>query len=459
MDQILAIGLSHKTATVEVREKLHVSGGQVAAFLAGLRAAADLREVLLLATCNRVEVYAVASPGRAGAAEAALEAALAGRSAIAPADLAARLYRHRGLEAAAHAFRVAAGLDSMVLGESQILGQVKAAYLGARDAGFTGPLLNGLMERALRVGKRVRSETQIAALPVSVPSVAVSVARRVAADLTQSAVLLIGAGEMAELTARHLKKEGVRAIVVSNRHFDRAVALAAALGGRAARFDDLPAHLAAADVVIASAACPHPIIRAPDVERALRARGGRPLLLIDIAVPRNVDPGCRALEGVHLYDVDALGDVAAANGAARKREAVRAEAVIAGALEECAAWLRALAVAPAIVALRERVHALCEAELRECLPRLGAIPPDVQETVVALTRRIAKKLLHAPVTALREAAAAGRADLYAEVALALFGLDGRNGHGPGGSGGPPAAAPAESDARSRGCTAALPGGA
>ena len=423
MGDILIVGLSHKTAPVEVREKLHVPEGQTAVFLAALRATPEVREALVLSTCNRVEVYAAAPPVQGGRAEDAIDEILSARAGFTRSVLRPHLYRHQGREAAAHAFRVAASLDSMVLGESQILGQVKAAYRKARDMGFTGPLLNGLMERALRAGKRVRNETQIAALPVSVPSVAVDLARQVAGDLTSSAVFLLGAGEMAELTARHLKAEGVRAIIVSNRNFDRAVTLAETLGGRAARFDDLPAHLVEADVVIASTACPHPIVRPADVERALRARRHRPLLLIDIAVPRNVDPACHDVDGAYVYDVDALAAVASANAAARQCEATRAEAIVRAAVEEFAIWVQSLAVVPTIVDLRRKVDALCEAELRQAWTRLGTLPPTHRETVTALATRIANKVLHLPTTVLREAAAGEQGAAYAAVTRALFGLD------------------------------------
>jgi len=420
---ILVVGLNHKTAPVDIRERLHVPEGQAVVLLAELRAASAVPEVLVLATCNRMEVYAAPPPGRADAAVDAIEAVLACRAGLAVAELAPRLYRHRNGAAGAHAFRVAASLDSMVLGESQILGQMKTAYLKARDQGFTGPLLNGLMERALRVGKRVRAETRIAALPVSVPSVAVDLARQVAGNLAGSAVLLVGAGDMAEVTAGHLKAEGVRALVVSNRNFDRAVALAAALGGRAARFDNLADHLVEADVVIASTACPHPIVHAPEVERALRARRHRPILLIDIAVPRNVDPACHALDGAYVYDVDALAGVASANAGERRREAARAEAILEGAAGEFAAWVRTLGVVPTIVDLRQRVEGLCEAELQQAWARLGALPPAYRETVAALATRIANKVLHLPITALREAAGGEQGASYAAATRALFGLD------------------------------------
>ncbi|HEY7676037.1 MAG TPA: glutamyl-tRNA reductase [Candidatus Methylomirabilis sp.] len=425
MGEILVVGLSHKTAPVDIREKLHVAEGQTAAFLCRLRSAQAVREALVLSTCNRVEVYAAAPPGVGPAAADAIEAALAERAGLAAAALRPRLYRHEGHEAAAHAFRVAASLESMVLGESQILAQVKAAYLKARGQGFTGPLLNGLMERTLRAGKRVRAETQIAALPVSVPSVAVDLARQVAGTLERSTVLLVGAGEMAELTARHLKAEGVRAIIVSNRNFDRAVALAGALGGRAARFDDLAAHLVLADVVIASTACPHPILRPPEIAGALRARRHRPLLLIDIAVPRNVDPACHDLDGAYVYDVDALAAVAAANATAREREAARAEAILEASLGEFAAWLRSLRVVPTIVDLRQKVQVLCEGELERAWAFLGDLGPAQRETVAALAGRIANKVLHLPSVVLKEAAVREQGLLYAEVARGLFGLDGR----------------------------------
>ncbi|MGH7377683.1 MAG: glutamyl-tRNA reductase, partial [Candidatus Methylomirabilales bacterium] len=299
--EILVVGLSHKTAPIELRERLHVPERDLAGPLQILGREPPILERVILSTCNRVEVYAVAE--EVEPARQAIEALLGSRVHLPAAAIADHLYRHRAADAVRHAFRVAASLDSLVVGEPQILGQVKEAYQAAVAAGAVGPVLAALMERALRVGKRVRTETALGASPVSVASVAIELARQIFGTLAGRTVLLLGAGEMSEAAAQHLKEDGVSAILVSNRRYERAVELAGRLGGRAVRFDQFKEEVLSADIVIASTAAPHPILTRADVEQIIRARRQRPLFLIDIAVPRDIAADVNAIDNVYLYDI------------------------------------------------------------------------------------------------------------------------------------------------------------
>ena len=301
---ILTVGLNHTTAPVEIRERLHISDRQLPDVLERLGQEPAVLERMVLSTCNRVEVYAVTQdPAQA---EAAIPELLAEGTQTPLALFADRLYRHHQEAAVRHAFRVAASLDSMVLGESEILGQVKTAYQVALDQEATGPILNALMTRSLGVAKKVRTETGIGELPVSVPSAAVELAKKIFGELSGRRVLILGAGEMAELAARHLRGEGVQAVLVAHRQFDRAVELAARLEGRAVRFDQIREELREADIVVSSTAAPHYLLHRADMEELIRLRRNRPLFLIDIAVPRDVDPAVNEIDNIYLYDIDDL---------------------------------------------------------------------------------------------------------------------------------------------------------
>ncbi|HWP35258.1 MAG TPA: glutamyl-tRNA reductase, partial [Thermodesulfobacteriota bacterium] len=416
---LVLVGLNHTTAPVALRERLAVAAERLPALLPRLARAASAREACLLSTCNRVELLADA-PGLPEAEAAA--AALAEWQGVEPAQIRPVLYRLEGGAAARHLFRVAAGLDSLVLGEPQILGQVKAAYAAASQAGTTGPLLNRLFHTTFRVAKRIRSETGLGAQPVSVGQAAVELARRIFDDLARKRVLLVGAGEMAEATARHLVGCGVQALCVANRTFERAQGLAAMLGGRAVPFDGLLDAIRDADIVIASAAAEAPLLDAARVAELMRARRQAPLFFIDIAVPRNVDPRVHELPNVYLYNIDDLQAVVAEGLRHRQREAVRAEAIV---QEEVEGYLRALdsrAVVPTLVALRRRFEAVRRAELARAAALLRELTPEQRAAVERLTEGLLAKLLHEPTVALKRAAADAEGPLYAEVLRTLFDL-------------------------------------
>ncbi len=417
---IVVLGLNHKTAPVEVRERLHFPERVLPEALGALGALPEVYERLILSTCNRVEVYAVV-PDAAGAREP-LQTFLAEHRGVPAEAFAESLYLHAEAEAARHLFRVASSLDSMVVGEHQILAQVKEAYGVAGRLGATGPILNGLLERALRVAKQVRTETGIGAAPVSVASVAVDLAKRIFSDLAGRTVMILGAGEMAELALTHLKDEGIQTVIVANRNHDRAVELAGRVGGRAVSFLQARDEMVGADIVISSTGAPHVLLTRDDLAEIVRRRHYRPIFLIDIAVPRNIDPQVNDLDNAYLYDIDDLQAVVAANLSAREREAVRAEALVDREVQQLTHWLRSLEVVPTIVSLREKVEAIRRAELERTLGRMGDLTPEQREAVAALTTSLINKILHQPMTELKRQAASSDGHLYAAILRALFRL-------------------------------------
>ncbi len=418
---LIVVGLSHKTARIEQREKAALAEPSARTLLRALRADGAADEAIVLSTCNRTELYAVADD--LAAAEQALCDALVAHTLITRSELDCARYGHRDERAAAHLFRVVASLDSMVLGESEIQGQVRAAFELASEEGTVGPQLDHLFRQGLEVGKRVRRETQIGHGPTSVAAVAVQLAREAAPDLTRRRVLLIGAGQVAEQTARTLLDQGACTIVVANRTVGTARALAVPLGGRGVGFDRLAEELAAADIVISSTEAPHAIIRCEDVERALAARPDRAMVLIDIAVPRDLDPAIRGLSGAVLHDIDDLERVVEANLNGRLREAERAAVLVAAELRRFADWRRGLAVTPTISSLRARAEEIRRGELGKLAGQWESMSERDRERVEALTKAIVNKLLHEPTVRAREAAATGEGLRELETLRTLFGLD------------------------------------
>ncbi len=433
---LLLIGLNHTIAPVEVRERLAFGAerlGTALTELCGLLAAEvcscddGAPEVVILSTCNRTEVYAWAG----GEAEAIIRRYLAGRSGLAADVLAGYLYVRRCDDAAHHLLRVAAGLDSLVIGENEILGQVKDAFEAAHAAGTTGPVLSALFRFAAQAGKRVRSETDIGRLALSVATIVVEMARAAFGPLADRTALLIGAGKMGSIAGQALVRAGLRCVLVANRTFDRAQQLAAKLGGRAVRFDALAENLAAADIVICSTGAPHLVLRAADVERALERRHASPLplsasprlLVADLAVPRDADPAIAEIPGVRLADIDDLEAIVRANHplAAAVRDA--AEGIVQEELAGFRAWQSARCCVPVIQALRARADAICQAEVEKTLRKLGDLSPRQQEMIAAMARAIANKLLHEPVVRLKEPPLGIPLEEYAELAETLFGLD------------------------------------
>jgi glutamyl-tRNA reductase len=417
VSELLCVGISHKTAPVAVRERLSLSTKEAGQLCADLVATEDVREAVAISTCNRTELYVVVSdPVRA---ETDILARLTQRAHIRPTELADALYAPRNCDAARQLFRVVSGLESMIVGEAEIQGQAKRAYEAALAAGTTGPLTNRLFTAALQTGKRVRSETAIGEGKGSVSTVAVTLARDVVGDLAARNVVIIGAGETAELTAQALAEEGVRTIFVANRRADRARSLAGRFGGTVSSLHDLPERLAEADIVVASTASPHPIIGVDALEVVTRERDGRPLVLIDIAVPRDVEPACGDLDGVALYDIDDLQAVVARNRQVREAERVQAEEVVEDEIQRFARWMGQLDVLPTIAALREHGASIVEQVLGENAGRWESLSPRDRARIEAVARSVMQRLLHEPTIRLKGEGGHGRVQLARE----LFGLD------------------------------------
>jgi glutamyl-tRNA reductase len=416
LSELLCLGVSHKTAPVELRERLAMTDTQAERFLQEAVEDPALDEAVVISTCNRTELYVVGrDPVRA---ESAVLSRLAGRTGIRPTELADVIYSPRNCDAARQLYRVASSLESMIVGEAEVQGQVRRAHELARAAGAAGPFTNRLFAAALQTGKRVRTETSIGEGGASVSSVAVDLARDLLGDLRARRVVIIGAGETSELTARALSEQGVKAVFFANRHADRARSIAARFGGDVVSLEELPAHLHDADIVVSSTSSPHPILGAAEVEHVMRARDNRPLLLIDIAVPRDIEAGCAEVEGITLYDIDDLQAVVARNLSVRKAEAERAEGIVEDEIRRFARWMGQTDVRPTLAALRQHGEAIVEQVLAENEGRWeGASPRDVAR-VEAMTRAVMQRLLHEPTIRLRESGHA-RVELVRE----LFALD------------------------------------
>ncbi len=420
--RLLLVGTSYQRAPVELRELLAYDPSLRREALERLSAGGT--EAAVLSTCNRTEVYAVGA--EPSGLERRIYGELAGLSGLSPSELEPALYTVTDEAAAMHLFRVAAGLDSMVPGEAQILGQVREAYEAARGADTAGSTLHRLFRQALRVGKRVRTETAIGENPASVSSAAAQLAERVFDDLAGRRILLIGAGKTADLTAANLISRNVGEIVVANRSSERAEALARRFDGRAVGLDEVERELAHVDVVVASTSSQGYVVTAAQAERAMRERRGRSIFFIDIAVPRDVDPAVNDLEGCYVYDIDDLERVVAESVAGRREEAVRAEAIVSEEADGFRAWQLSLDVVPAISSLRARAESIRREELERAQGRLGALSPTQRRAVEALTSQIVAKLLHQPTVRLKEAAGAADGVLYADAVRHLFGLDERD---------------------------------
>jgi glutamyl-tRNA reductase len=403
---IVVVGLNHETAPVAVREAMAFPKDELAAALERVRQEAGLGEAMILSTCNRVEVYGRSEKG----AVRAVADFLARYHGRAPEEIEKHLYRLEGEQAVRHAFRVAASLDSMVLGEPQILGQVKDAYDAAERAKSLGSVLNGLRTRSISAAKRARSETAIGRNAVSLSHVAVELATKIFGELHGHSVLLVGAGKMSELAARQMVRRGARASVLGGRTFEKAEQLASSLGGRAAPFESLRSELTRADIVISGTGAPGIVVLREDVEAAQAARHGRPLFLIDIAVPRDIAEDAGRVAGVFLYDIDDLQKVATANLRERKKESAAAEAIVEQEVREFLEWRRSLEVVPLLVELRKRADEIRRSEIEKARHRLGPLTPEQEQALEAATSAIVNKLLHAPTVRLKELASHGQAD-------------------------------------------------
>ncbi|HUI11012.1 MAG TPA: glutamyl-tRNA reductase [Bacteroidota bacterium] len=423
-----AIGISHNTAALEIRERMWLSDDEIRAALPRLKSAKHFDECVLVSTCNRTELYGL-STGEGpddGTMTRLLLEAKGTPAEVGPGHFAAT----RAGRAVQHLFRVAAGIDSMVIGDIQILGQIKDAFALARESGTMGPVLSRLMQATLHVGKRVRTETSICEGAVSVSYAAVELASKIYADLSRKSVLLIGAGETGELTLRHLQGKGIGRVVVANRTREKAEALAGAFGGAVVEYDRLVEALRSVDVVITSVASPSYVVGPDEVHRVMRQRSNNPLFIIDIGVPRNVHPGAGKIDNVFLYDIDALSSIVDRNLEKRKGEIPKVTRIIREELASFFRWQNSLEVGPTIQEFRQQVESIRAEEVRKNVNRFRAEDRELLELV---TRRIVNKILHGPTAALKqEAESGGHADALlnrVNVLRELFGL-GRNGEAP-----------------------------
>jgi glutamyl-tRNA reductase len=400
--KILLTGLNHKTAPVEMRERLAISPEQLGEETQALLLHPGIREGMILSTCNRVELlvcYEGDDPG--------LAAYLNQHFAVNAETLRPHLYEYHGMQAAQHLFRVASSLDSMVVGEPQILGQVKESYAAARSVGAVGPELERLLQSTFAAAKKVRGETQIGASSVSIASVAVDLARKIFGSLEGKRVLLVGAGKMSELAARHLMQQGAGSLLISNRTPERALRLAQKFNGHVVRFDDLHARADEADILITSTGSTEFLFRIPHAQQLLHRRRNRPIFFIDIAVPRDVDPEINRLDGIFLYDIDDLQSVAASNLANRSGEAQRAEAILEQELVRYQRRVETLDVVPALVDVQTAAEEIRQTELRRNHARLRSLTPAQLEAVEVVTRGLMNKFLHKPLQLLKAAARDG----------------------------------------------------
>jgi glutamyl-tRNA reductase len=398
---LVLVGLNHRTAPVAVRERLSIADAQIAATLGEVKALSGVDGAAVLSTCNRVEVIVSAS------GEDVIEEIvnwLTIHAAAERAELEKHLYILRYEDVIKHLFRVASGLDSMVIGEPQIGGQVRAAFAAAQSNGTLDSLLQRLFEETMRVAKKVRSDTGIGEHAVSVPYAAVELARKIFGDLRDLQVLLLGAGEIGELTAEHLNGFGLKQIFVANRSHDRAKQLAERFNGQAIYFDAIEPYLATCHIVIASTAAPHYVIEPGHVERALAARKMRTLFLIDLSVPRNIDPSIAQIEGAYLYNIDDLQHVADANRELRQQKAEQAEVIVSREVDNFRTRLIAQDAVPTILELQQRLEIIRSGELEKCLRRLGPITAEQREAVEMLTSQMVNKILHYPILRLKESA-------------------------------------------------------
>src|SRR5437588_536213 len=411
------IGVNHKTAPVEVRERLALPESRLPEACKRLAEYPGIEEGMILSTCNRVELLAKTTNGSAD-----LRGFVRDYFHVEPAEIDRHLYEYREEEAVRHVFRVTSSLDSMVVGEPQILGQIKEAYAVARAVGSVYSQLDTLLTRAFAVAKRVRTETAVGSSAVSVASVAVELAKKIFGSLQGKHVYLVGAGKMSELAARHLLAHGAASIFVANRTYDRAVTLAKKFNGQALPFDQLYQTCDRADIVITSTGAPHAIFRREHAEAFLSRRRNRPMFFIDIAVPRDVDPGLNKLDGIFVYDIDDLQQAVSSHVADRSKEAERAEAIINSEVERFQARIQTLDVVPTIVSLQDHLETIRQAEIDRVRGRLGEMTPDQELAVEALTRGIVNKIMHTPIRTLKTAAREPEAITLIDQVRRLFNL-------------------------------------
>ncbi len=418
-ERILLLGVNHKNTPLEVREKLALSSGYEEP-LQALGKIEGLREYYLLSTCNRVEI--LVSIHDDAEVEEALARFLFGDG-FSPEQYNKYLYYHYNEEAIHHLFMVAASLDSMIVGEAQILGQLKEAYRWSAEQKCTGPILNRLLHKAFSVAKRVRSETRIGSSAVSISYAAIELARKIFGSLENKRVLLIGAGEMAELAAEHLVGNGAKDVVVANRTLERALDLAKRFNGRAVGLDELFEQLEQVDIIVSSTGAPGVILYKDDVKPLMRNRMNKPLFFIDIAVPRDLDPALNDLDNVYLYDIDDLHNVVELNKAERDKEAIKASRIVDEEALKFKDWLAGLAVIPTIAALRKKGNLVSQMELERTLPRLKNLTPKERKSVEKMAAAIVSRLLHDPVLFLKSDSCKDQSEMKVDLFRSVFGLE------------------------------------
>jgi glutamyl-tRNA reductase len=418
---LILVGVSHKTSPLDVRERFAISEKNLAEALRNLQSQPEIEEALIVSTCNRVEFVLKTYERQDGMA--GLRRFMESFYGLRFDEFAHCFYVHQDFEAVRHLFRVASGLDSLVVGEPQVLGQVKQALALAKEAGTNGSLLDAVFNRVFNVAKRVRSETRVAEAPVSISSTAVELAQQAFGDLRDKTVMIIGAGQMGELAARHLLSKGASTVLVSNRTHEHAVALARQLQGLAIHFSQIWDAMKRVDIVISSTGCPHNIITRDDLERLMPERGGRPIFLIDIAVPRDIDPAVREIPGCTLINIDGLQQVTHENLRGRQKAMVAAERIIAEETVSFQEHQAQLNVVPTIVSLRRRIEQIRQAELARTRRRFGELTPEQEQAIEALTQGLVNKILHTPFAELKQAASRPDRSEFLDVVRTIFHLE------------------------------------
>ncbi|MDA8213529.1 MAG: glutamyl-tRNA reductase [Clostridia bacterium] len=418
---LVAVGLNHKTAPVEVREQLSFPEHELADALQKLRSREAVEGCIILSTCNRTEIYAAVLDVKKGLANIKQFMAECLHDDLCEIDN--YIYVHTLYDTVHHIFRVAAGLDSMILGETQILGQVRTAYQNACELGATNRILNTLFQQAVSVGKRVRTDTEIDRNAVSISYAAVELSRQIFDDLTGRSILIIGAGKMSELTAKHLVANGVTSVLVANRSYENAVQLAQQFGGKAIKFDNLFDHMVDADIVISATSARNTIIRPAELEQVMSKRNGKKIFLIDIAVPRDIDPVVTKVNGVTLYDIDDLQHVVDRNLESRKKEAIKAQAIVEDEITKFFQWLNSQFVVPTIAALKQFGEEIKQQELEKALTKLGPVSEREEKIIRVMAHSIVNSLLHNPIVNLKTYANTNHGHLYTEILQNLFSLE------------------------------------
>ncbi len=420
---IVIVGLNHRTASVEIRERLSVPENKMGETLHQLTSGPMIEEGLILSTCNRVEIFAVVKETEKGL-DAVKQFVIESHPEILPETLESALYLYASVDALRHLYRVASSLDSMIIGEPQILGQIKDAFEYAILHKTTGLILTKAFKKAISVAKRVRTETRISESAVSISYAAVELAKKIFGRLDSKSVLLIGAGEMSELAAQHFISSGVESITIANRSYDRALELAKTFNGVPVQFEDYPAELVKADIVLCSTGASHYLIGSEEVTKAIGLRQNRPIFFIDISVPRNIDPKINELDNIFLYDIDDLQMAVSSNLRSREREALKAEEIITEEIDRFTRWFKSLEAVPMIIALRDRAESIRQTELDKVSGKMGNLNTTQKEVLEHLTASIVNKLLHKPLTVLKEEVNSRNGNMMLEATRKLFDLEG-----------------------------------